>query len=386
MEIYLDHASTTPIHPLVMNSINQSYKMYYANPSSVHEAGYQALNRIEEARKNLLKLLDGSGYDLIFTSGATEANNTIINGSYVQAARKHDSWLCSAIEHPSVLKPYELIKSKGAQVRFLSCDSSGLIRLDDLEGAITPETKLISLMHVNNETGVIQPIEHAVTMIRNLNPKTRIHVDGVQAFGKIDSSLKKMDPDYYSISAHKIGGPRGMGALIYRKSKKPMPLLWGGGQEKNLRSGTENTPGIVGFETAAILRHQSLQQNTSLLWAVRHQMIRQLHDQVGGIKLIEADTEAEQVPGILLISVDGTRSEVILRMLSDDHIYVSAGSACSSRKTAASHVLKAMSLDEQTIQGALRISFDETLTARQIDRFTQKLANHTHQMRKMIKR
>jgi cysteine desulfurase len=195
-----------------------------------------------------------------------------------------------------------------------------------------------------------------------------------------------MDVDYYSISAHKIGGPRGMGALIYRKSKKPTPLLWGGGQEKNLRSGTENTPGIVGLETAAAFRHRSLQQNSRHIWALRQKMIRQLLDQVGDVKVIEAGSEAAQVPGILLVSLDGTRSEVILRMLSDDHIYVSAGSACSSKKKAVSHVLKAMNLKEKTIQGALRISFDESLTDCQIDRFTQRLASHTHQMRKMMMR
>lgn len=386
MDIYLDHASTTKVHPLVVASINESYEKYYANPSSLHGPGYQALQRVDEARDQLLRIVKGKNHHLVFTSGGTESNNTVIMNLADLLRRRSDQWICSSIEHPSVARPYEYLKEKGAEGTFVGCNTKGQIKLDELEAAINSGTKIISLMHVNNETGIIQPLEEVKDLIKQKNPDLILHVDGVQAFGKIPVNLQELDADYYSISAHKLGGPRGVGALFARKPLKLSPLLKGGGQERNLRSGTENTPGILGLETAALLRHQKLEETHHIIWEKRRQLIQMLQEQVGEIVVIGAAEDKDQVPGILMISVQGTRSEVILRMLSDDHIYLSSGSACSSKKTSESHVLKAMKLQKKIIEGALRISYDETLTDEDMQRFVIRLDLHTKQMRKMMKR
>ena len=387
MEVYLDHAATAKILPEVLDQMNEAYLNYYANPSALHQAGNMARERIEDARKLITSLIRVSPDELIFTSGGTESNNTVVTGvaDWGQQQQRRQ-WLLSAIEHPSVMQPYNQLKNKGSQVNVIPAGRDGRISLEALESLVNEDTKLVSVMHVNNETGIIQPVEEAIKLVKQKNRNTLFHIDGVQAFGKVPLDLSRLQPDFYSLSAHKIGGPRGVGALFMKKPVRSAPLLQGGGQERQHRSGTENTAGIIGFETAASIRLGRMQQNNSAIWNMRKYLISQMKRLLDDLLLIESPDPVNQVPGILMVACQGIKSEVILRMLSDEQIYLSAGSACSSKKTAASHVLQAMKLPAAWIDGVLRISFDETLTTEQADRFIERLAYHVRQMRKVMKR
>ena len=386
MKLYLDHASTTQMHPEVVKSMNESYHQFYGNPSSVHRPGYEANKRIELARDKILSMVNAKNYHLVFTSGGTEANNLAILGMAKQHQKQTLQFMCSEIEHPSVIRVYDHLKHEGVNVSYIPVTKQGILDLKAMEKLLEEPTHMVSLMHVNNETGIIQPVLEAVKCIREKSPKTLIHVDGVQAFGKIAVNMSEMNPDFYSISAHKIGGPRGIGALMIKNGVKLSPVMYGGGQENDIRPGTENTPGIIGLEKAACLKDKEISAHLTKLWEIRNLLIQQITNTVQGITIVENTEAVYQFPGILTICVDQVKSEVILRMLSDDGVYLSAGSACSSRKTSASHVLKAMKISNTAIDGAIRISFNETLSVEQITYFVQHFEKHVNLMRKMMKR
>lgn len=386
MKLYLDHASTTQILPEVVKSMHESYHQFYGNPSSVHRAGYEASKRIESARDKILSMINARNYHLVFTSGGTEANNLAILGMAKPYQKQTLQFMCSEIEHPSVIGVYDHLKHEGVKVSYVPVTKNGILDLEVLHKLLKEPTHIVSMMHVNNETGIIQPIDEAVKLIKEVSPKTLTHVDGVQAFGKIDINLLETNPDLYSISAHKIGGPRGVGALLIKKGVNISPVMWGGGQEDHIRPGTENTSGIIGLEKAACLKEKGISANLIKLWEIRNTLTQQITARIQGITIVENTENAYQFPGILTICVDGVKSEVVLRMLSDDGIYLSAGSACSSRKTSASHVLKAMKLSNTAMDGALRISFNETMSLDLITFFVQQLEKHVNLMRKMMKR
>ncbi len=386
MKLYLDIASTTEIHQEVINSMNESYHLFYGNPSSVHSVGYEANKRIESARATLLKSANAKNHYLIFTSGGTESNNLAVLGVTNRHQKQTSHFLCSEIEHPSVIRVYDHLKHEKADVSYIPVTKQGVIDLKALHDMVSSNTHIISVMHVNNETGIVQPVKEIIDLVKKKSPKTLVHVDGVQAFGKINVDLVNVNADFYSISAHKIGGPRGVGALIVKNGVNLSPIMWGGGQENNVRSGTENTPGIIGFEKATLLRINNTAEHLVKIWEIRKELIEHIMSRLEGITMIEHDLSDYQFPGILTISIDNVKSEVILRMLSDNGIYISAGSACSSRKTTASHVLKAMKLNNAVMDGALRISFNETMTYDQITYFVQSLEQHVNQMRRMMKR
>lgn len=386
MKLYLDNASTSKIHPEVINSMNESYHVFYGNPSSVHNAGYEANKKIDSARTTLLSSVNAKNHHLIFTSGGTESNNLAVLGTTNRHQIQTSHFLCSEIEHPSVIRVYDHLKHEKADVSYIPVTKQGVIDIKALHDMVESNTHMVSVMHVNNETGIVQPVQEMINLVKKKSPKTLVHVDGVQAFGKIDVDLVNVNADFYSISAHKIGGPRGMGALIVKNGVHLSPIMWGGGQENNVRSGTENTPGIIGFEKATLLRTNNTAENLVKMWEVRKELKEHIMSRLEGITIIERDISENQFPGILTISIDNVKSEVILRMLSDDGIYISAGSACSSRKTSASHVLKAMKLNNAVMDGALRISFNETMTFDQITYFVQSLEKHVKQMRIMMKR
>ncbi len=386
MKLYLDNASTTVMHREVINSIHNSYHLFYGNPSSVHNAGYEANKRIDSAKNTLLNILNAKNHQLVFTSGGTESNNLAILGMTNGHQKKVSQFLCSEIEHPSVMRVYDHLKHEKADVSYIPVTKKGVIDLNALNDKLGANTHMVSIMHVNNETGIIQPVQEIINLIKNKSPKAFVHVDGVQALGKIDVDLLKINADFYSISAHKIGGPRGVGALIVKNGIQLSPIMWGGGQQDNIRSGTENTPGIIGFEKAALLHTNNITGYLEKIWKIRKELKEYIMNRFEGVTIIEHDLSDYQFPGIMTLSLSKIKSEVILRMLSDDGIYLSAGSACSSRKTSASHVLKAMKLNNTVIDGALRVSFNDTITSDQINYFIQRLEKHVNQMRRMMKR
>ncbi len=363
-EIYLDNAATTRAYDEVISYINEINDKYYGNPSSLHTKGIESEKLVKQARQRIAASLGVMPGEVLFTSGGTESNNTAIMGYLFANKRKGNHIITSAIEHPSVLEVYKHLSKNGYRVDILEVDSNGKIKLDMLEGLVSDETALVSLIYVNNETGAIQPVEEAAQIIKSRNNSAVFHVDGVQAYGKLQLNPKKSGIDMVSISSHKIHGPKGVGALYIKSGIKVNPLLFGGGQENKLRSGTENVPGISGFGLAAEITFKSLEENNSKLSKLKKFFITQLEEKTDGYLVISPDDGSQY---ILNTAFSNLKSEVMLHHLEEKGIYVSTGSACSSRKNTASHVLKAMNIDSCYLQGAIRFSFSQFINKEDIE-------------------
>ncbi|SFH45458.1 cysteine desulfurase [Tindallia magadiensis] len=386
MQIYLDHAATSPITSDVLEEMNKAYKDLYANPSSAHSFGSRVEKRCKDAKKNILKYLSGNLENIIITSGGTESNNHVIFSQGIKTFQKPESFLTSSIEHKSVLEPIKFW-SLSKELSVLNVDKSGQYSLDHLEKLLKKgknHVAFISLMHVNNETGIIQPIEEAVRLIKQYVPNAFVHVDGVQAFGKIP--IKNILPwvDAYSISAHKIKGPRGIGALWVKQPGKLLPLIRGGGQENNHRSGTTNTPALLGFEKAVSNCYQKMEENNRKKHQIREKIIKELSEKVDDFYIIESATC--QVPSIVMIAFKKIKGEVLIHSLEADGIFLSAGSACNASNSQISHVIKAMNISSEWEEGVIRISFDEMLEDHEIVYFTNKIAKHCTEIRRWVKR
>lgn len=350
--VYFDNSATTKPRSQVVHEVTECMEKYYANPSSAHRLGMEAEKKLRTARERLARLIGAKPGEIVFTSGGSEANNMAILG----VIDKGDHIITSRIEHPSVLKLFEKLEKEGFEVTYLDVDGSGTINLGQLGEAIKDNTRLVSVMYVNNEIGTIQPISRIVRLVREKNRKTKVHVDAVQALGKLPVDVKKLDVDLLSLSAHKIHGPKGVGALYIKNSFNLKPLLIGGGQEADLRSGTENLPGISGFGVAADLAGENMEAKLAHIKALKQYFIVRLQE-VDGI-LINSPSDEAHIDAILNVSFEGVKGEVLLRALEDYEIYVSTGSACSAKKAAhRNYVLPAIGLKERHIESAIRFSF-----------------------------
>jgi cysteine desulfurase len=358
-EIYLDNSATTKPYDKVIEYINYINSNIYGNPSSLHTKGIEAEKLIKKARESIALSLKVSEKEVIFTSGGTESNNLAIQGFLEANPRKGKHLITTKIEHPSVLEVYKHLSQKGYEVDFLEVDTEGIIQLEKLKSLIRSDTALISIIYINNETGAIQKLEEVIPIIKALNKEVVIHVDGVQAYGKIDISPKKLGIDLLAISSHKIHGPKGVGALYANKNIKLKPILLGGGQEALLRSGTENVSGICGFGLAAEIINKDLELKLSNVKKIKSFFLNNLINYVENYDIISSDTA---LPYILNIAFEGLRAEVLLHHLEEKNIFVSTGSACSSRKNVYSHVLSALGLDPRKIEGAIRFSFSANNT------------------------
>ncbi len=363
-EIYLDNAATTRAYDEVTSYISEINDKFYGNPSSLHTKGIEAEKLVKQARQRIASSLGVTLSEILFTSGGTESNNTAIMGYLLANKRKGNHIITSAIEHPSVLEVYRHLAANGYKVDILGVDSQGKIELDMLKSLVTNDTALVSLIYVNNETGAVQPIEEAAQIIKSINSSTVLHVDGVQAFGKLQINPKKSGIDLMSMSSHKIHGPKGVGALYIKAGIKVNPLLFGGGQENKLRSGTENVPGVSGFGLAAELTFKALEENNTKLSELKKFFIAQLNEKTEGYLVISPNDGS---PYILNVAFSNLKSEVMLHHLEEKGIFVSTGSACSSRKNTASHVLKAMNIESCYLQGAIRFSFSQFISREDIE-------------------
>lgn len=364
-EIYLDNSATTRPYDEVIDYICNINKNVYGNPSSMHSKGLEAEKHIKSAREAIAKSLGADNQEIYFTSGGTEANNLAILGYLDANPRKGKHIITTKIEHPSVLEVYKLLGSKGYRVDFLDVDSKGIIDLESLKGSISNDTALISVTYVNNEIGTLQPLSDIVDIKNIINRDTAIHVDAIQAYGKIKIVPKKLGIDLMSMSSHKIHGPKGAGALYIRKGIRILPILSGGGQEFSLRSGTENVSGICGFGMAADIIHKNLEENYEKCSKLKSYFIDKLINEFGEAAFV-ISPEASS-PYILNVAFANIRSEVLLHHLEMKNIFVSTGSACSSRKNVHSHVLKALGLKPDMIEGAVRFSFSAFNTSEDID-------------------
>ena len=361
MEVYFDSGATTRPYDAVIEVVADTMRNNFGNPSSAHGIGLKAEKKLKEARERVGKTLNCGAEEIIFTSGGSESNNFLIKGFAAPGAHI----ITTVIEHPSVLNTLKELEREGIKVTFLEVDNNGLISLEQLKSSINSDTRLVSIMHVNNELGVVQDIESIGNIIKEKSPRVKFHVDAVQSYGKLKIDVKKAQIDMLSVSGHKIHGPRGVGFSFIKKGLTPKALISGGGQEKSFRSGTENLPGIVGLTEAADIMNENLDINYKKVKEIKEYFIERL----GNIKNIRINSPSEQffTPYILSVSFIGIRGEVLLHLLEEKGIYVSTGSACSSRGNSDSHVLQALGLKAGEVKGTIRFSFDEFNSKEEVD-------------------
>ena len=385
MNIYLDYAATTPLSARVKKVIGDNLDVF-GNPSSLHQLGVVSEKLIKTARREICDVLDVNERELIFTSGGTESNNLAIFGSV--NGKNKGRYITSKIEHPSVLKAFESLAKNGHDVVFLSVNEFGQIDLDALNDALSVDTVLVSIMFVNNETGAIQPIEKIGRLIDQFNKanKTTIkfHVDAVQAFGKLSISVDNSHIDLMSISAHKINGLKGTGALYVRSGTTLKPILYGGQQEYALRPGTENFIGILSFAEATKDAYESMQRRYSQVESIKEAFVSSF--ETSEEIAVNGRLDFEHSPYILNISFKGVKAEVLLHTLEMKGIYVATGSACSSKKKEYSHVLKAIGLDDERLESAIRFSFSADLSIEDIKLAASEIEKVSRELRQIMHR
>ncbi len=370
MEVYLDNSATTKVFPEVAELMTRIMCEDYGNPSSLHRKGVEAEQHIRYAKETLARILKVTEKEIFFTSGGTESDNMALIGCAMANIRRGKHLITTQIEHPAILQTFAYLENNGFRVTYLPVDKHGLIRLEDLQKAMTSETILVSIMHTNNEIGSLQPITEAGNLIKRMNPNTLFHVDAVQGFGKARIYPKKMNIDLLSVSGHKIHGPKGVGFLYIADKVKIQPTIHGGGQQKNIRSGTENVPGIAGMAKAAEMLYADLDNEVDKLYSLKEYFIKGLNRmegiQINGL-LPGAEGLRGTAPHVVSVSIAGVRSEVILHALEDKGIYISAGSACASNKPQTSATLKAIGLQRELWDSTIRFSFSVYTTREEID-------------------
>lgn len=355
MEIYLDNSATTKIRPEVLEEITDTYVNNYGNPSSIHRKGLQIEKKIQWARKEAAKIINAKDEELYFTSGGTESNNIAVLGHLSNVEHEGKNIVTTMIEHPSVHNVYKHFQNK-LDIRYVSCDEKGKINPESLAELLDENTLLVSIILVNNELGTVQDLREIAEIVKNKNKRTRLHVDAIQGYGKIKINVKKTAVDTLSFSSHKIHGPKGVGGLYVRTGCKINSVFFGGSQEKGLRPGTENTPGIVGFGKACELLNKGFNEEMDKLYALKHIYGTRLMQEIKDIK-INSDLSDLSAPHILNVSFKNVKGEVLVHYLEDRGIYVSTGAACSSKAKNDTRVLDAIKLDREYAQGTIRISF-----------------------------
>ena len=365
MEAYLDNSATTSCSQAATEEMVELLTQDYGNPSSLHMKGVIAEKYITEAKKKIAKTLKVEEKELVFTSGGTESNNLAIIGSALANKRAGMHVITTSIEHASVTNPFIWLSENGFEVTYLGVDAYGQVKQDELKNAIRPDTILVSIMHVNNEIGALQPIEEIGKLIKAVNPKCLFHVDAIQSYGKMSVLPKKWNVDMLSVSGHKIHGPKGSGFLFIKDKTKVKPLIHGGGQQKGMRSGTENVPAIAGLAVASEEMYQNLEENRNHLFMLRDYFIEEV-EKLDGVS-VNGKKDHDSAPHIVSVSIEGVRAEVILHTLEDRNIYVSAGSACSSNKPAISSTLQSIGLKKELLDSTVRFSFSIHTTKEELD-------------------
>ena len=384
MFVYLDNSATTRPYQEVIEETAKYMADDYGNPSSLHRMGIKAEKAVKESRRVIATSLGAREEEIYFTSGGTESDNIAVFGAAQARKRRGDTIVTSQIEHPAVLESCKKLETMGFKVVYLPVDRFGRIDLFSLEKSMDDRTILISIMQVNNETGAIQPIQEIVRLKREaekrLGSEILLHCDGVQSYGKLPIRVRDQGIDLFSVSGHKIHGPKGVGALYVKKDLNIHPTIHGGGQEKGLRSGTENVPAIAGFGKAAALSAANLENRIKAMEAAKFRLRQGIEAEIPDVRF---NSSEEGVSSILNVSFLGVRGEVLLHTLEQSDIYVSTGSACSSKKKGQSHVLKAMGLTDNEIEGTIRFSFNEFNTMEEMDYVLLELKNAVLKFRRL---
>ena len=380
MAVYLDNAATTKVFPEVLEAMNEAMEVSYGNPSAKHTKGIEAENIVKKARQIIAGTLKAKEKEIVFTSGGTESNNFAILGTAMANKRRGKHIITTKIEHASVYEPMFFLENEGFEVTYLDVDEKGIIDLKQLKDCIREDTILVSCMLVNNEIGAVEPIEVIGKMIKSRNPAVVFHVDAIQGYGKIPVVPKNEGIDLLSMSGHKIHGPKGVGFLYVKEKTKIQPLILGGGQQKGMRSGTENVPGIAGLSKACQIMAGHLKENADKIGEVRDYFRSRVTE------ITEIKDNSGDAPHVASISFKNIRSEVLLHALEDREIYVSSGSACSSNRPHVSGTLSAIGLSPEYRDGTLRFSFSVYNTKEEVDQVIAALEELVPMLRKFVRR
>lgn len=365
MEAYLDNSATTACCAKATDMMVKLLQEDYGNPSSLHMKGVIAEKYITDAKKKIAKTLKVQDKEILFTSGGTESNNMALIGVAMANKRAGMHIITTSIEHASISSPMTYLEEQGFEVTYLKVDSYGIISLEELEKAIRPDTILVSIMHVNNEIGAIEPIEQIGKIVKDKNPNCIFHVDAIQSYGKLSINPKKCNIDLLSVSGHKIHGPKGSGFLYIKDKTKIKPIILGGGQQKGMRSGTENVPAFAGLGEAAEEIYTDFDSKIDRLYELRTYFINEVL-KIDGVS-VNGKLDKESAPHIVSVSVKNVRAEVLLHSLEDRGVYVSSGSACSSNKPHLSGTLKNIGLANDLLDSTVRFSFCVNTTKEELD-------------------
>ena len=365
MEAYFDNSATTKVLDSVKDIVVKTMTEDYGNPAAKHRKGMEAEQYIRDARKIIADTMKVQEKEILFTSGGSESNNMALIGAAWANQRAGKHIISTSIEHPSVYNPLGVLEELGFEVTILPVDHDGHISLKELEEAIRPDTILVSTMYVNNEVGAVEPVEEISKIIKAKNPSTLYHVDAIQAYGKYVIRPKKQGIDLLSVSSHKIHGPKGVGFLYIRNGVKIKPLIYGGGQQAGMRSGTENVPGVAGFGAAAKEMYTNHAEKVQKLIELKDYMTDRLGEIEGTV--INSKKGEASAPQIVSVSFEGVRSEVLLHALEDKGVYVSSGSACSSSHPGISGTLKGIGVAQKLLDSTIRMSFGMFNTKEEVD-------------------
>ena len=384
MEIYLDNAATTRVSPQAAETVKNIMCDEFGNPSSMHSKGARAERIVRESAKKIADILKVKEKEIYFTSGGTESNNWALIGVAEANKRKGNRIITSKIEHASVAAAVDFLSEHGYDVVKIGTDKNGVLNLDELEEAIDDKTILVSVMAVNNEIGTLQPLEEIGRIIKRKNPNVIFHSDAIQAFGKMRLNPKRLGVDMLSVSGHKIHAPKGIGFLYISEKIRISPLIYGGGQQNGMRSGTDNVPGIAALAQAAEDAYSNIDETRDKMYGLRSRLINGL----SGIEdvVINSPDNALSAPHIVNASFLGIRSEVMLHALEERGIYVSAGSACSSHKRSLSPTLLAIGCDKNRAESALRFSFCDETSEEEIDSAISAISEIVPMLRKYVRR
>ena len=355
MEAYFDNSATTRVFDCVKDAVVNAMTVDYGNAAARHMKGVEAERLIKEARAEIAKSLKVQEKEILFTSGGTESNNTALIGAAFANQRAGKHLITTGVEHASIYNTMEFLREQGFEITYLPVDSYGCISLEELAQAVREDTILVSVMYVNNEIGAVEPVEEISKVIKAKNPKTLFHVDAIQAYGKYVIRPKKQGIDLLSVSGHKIHGPKGVGFLYIDEKAKVRPILFGGGQQKGMRSGTENVPGCAGLGAAVREVYRDHEAKIEKLYQIRERLIEGLKELPG--VTINGHEGRENAPQIVSASFEGVRSEVLLHALEDRGVYVSSGSACSVNHPGVSGTLKGIGVKKELLDSTIRFSF-----------------------------
>jgi len=376
--IYFDNAASTAVHPEVVKEMLPYFDVEYGNPSSIHQFGRKAKNAIQKARKQVAALIGAESNEILFTSGGTESNNTILDGVLTSNGEPNPEHITtSSIEHEAVLQPCKEFENEGIKITYLPVDEYGIVNPDDITNSINSHTVLVSIMFANNEVGTIQPIKEISEICKNY--QIPLHTDAVQAVGKVPINVKDLGVDALSISSHKINGPKGIGALFIKKGLTVTPQILGGGQENGMRSGTENVASIVGFGKACEIAKDKLSDNISHFHSLYSLILAKTIKEITHVKL--NGHPEKRIFNNIHLTFMGVNGEDLIIKLDEHGIAASTGSACSVHTQKASHVLQAMGFNHEQITGSLRLSFGYTNTLDEINQTVEVLKKVVSELR-----